>query len=436
MGSSKMMDKALDITAAQLNRSPVLISSAMSKITDSLVSISQMVEQGEEDKVNEVLESIIVRHVSTAKDFLSGENLTATLNKLDSIFKELSSLTRGLCLLKECSPRSLDTLLSFGEILSTTLLAARAKERGIKCHWLDSRKLMATDSEYNAANPDFEKTNQQIKEKIKPSPGTLYIAQGFIASAEDGTTTTLGRGGSDFSATIFGAALAAEEVQIWTDVPGIMTCDPRLIKSAAPIPSISYEEAAELAYFGAKVVHPSTIMPAVDLKIPVMVKDTNSPEAQGTAIIADAKGKGLRAIAMKKDVTCLNVNSSRMLNAFGFLNRIFAIFHKYKTSVDLVSTSEVSVSMTLDNIDHLEEIIPELQKIADTSLEKGASIISLVGQQLWKDSSFVAAVFSALKGIPIHMITLGASDINLSLVVPQEYMEEAVQKLHTRFFEQ
>ncbi|MDR2587999.1 MAG: aspartate kinase, partial [Spirochaetales bacterium] len=243
------------------------------------------------------------------------------------------------------------------------------------------------------------------------------------------------RGGSDFSATIIGAALGAGRVEIWTDVSGILTTDPRLIPGAAAIPEMSYAEAAELAFFGAKVVHPSSIQPAVEKNIPVWVKNTKAPQDPGTALSGETRGRGMRAIAFKKNITLINVASSRMLNAYGFLSRMFAVFEKHKTPVDLIATSEVSVSMSVESSARLKEIVKDLEEFSSAEVSKNRAIISLVGKEVWQESGFLVRVFSALGPIPVRMISLGASHINLSLVVPEEHCEEAVKLLHKEFFE-
>ncbi len=428
------MDKALDIAVSQLDRAPLLVSSAMSTVTDTLLAIAACSETGDEEKALELIEYIREKHISTADEFLTGNHLIEALTKLKQHIEKLSNLSRGLLLLRECTKRSSDTLVSFGEILSTALLYYRARERGVAAELLDSRDLVVTDSEFSSASPLFDLTYQRIKEKVGPQPGKLLIAQGFIGKNQEGVTTTLGRGGSDFTATIYGGALDAEEVQIWTDVYGIMTSDPRIVSDARTIPEISYEEAAELAYFGAKVVHPSTIQPAVKKNIPVLVKNTHDPDGLYSVITAEMKESGLRAIAGKKKITLLNIESSRMLNAYGFLSRIFAIFEKNRTPVDLIATSEVTVSMTIDNDKNIGSILSELQTLGEVSAEPGNSIVCMVGKNFWKDSTYIARAFAALKGLPVRLISLGSSDVNLSIVVPEKVMEDAVIRLHKEFF--
>jgi len=428
------MDRVLDIAASQLERAPVLVSSAMGKTTDSLVRIGEEAVAGNGKAAADGVASLRTHHFDTAREFLTGENLTKARNALEEIFGALGSLVKGLVLIRECTPRTSDALLSFGELLSTTLLSFRARERGIACEYLDSRHFVKTDQEFTHASVDFPRTNAAIRQMLHPAPGKVLVVQGFIGSTESGVTTTLGRGGSDYTATIIGSALESEEVQIWTDVNGIMTADPRVVPEAVSIPRINYEEAAELAYFGAKVVHPSTIQPAVEKGIPVWVKNTTDPDGPATRISRDPGVPGLRAIASKKRITLITVDSSRMLNAYGFLSTIFAIFERNRISVDLIATSEVSVSMTVDSPTNVDKAVAELKQYGRVTVEQNHSIVCLVGRDLWKDSSFVAAVFDALKGTPIRLISLGSSDINLSMVVPESDADNSVRRLHREFF--
>ena len=432
--NTEMIDSAISIAERQLDRAPLLVSSAMGKTTDKLVAIAQAAVTGDADLAVSIYKEIKANHFFTINSFLSGDNLRFATERAETLFEELGSLVKGLALLRECSPRSTDAILSFGELLSTTIIAARARERGIEAVLLDSRKLVKTDDNFTSAGPLFEKTGELIRGAVTPASGRLYVAQGFIATNLDGATTTLGRGGSDYTATIYGAALGAEEVQIWTDVNGIMTSDPRIVPEARTIETVSYDEAAELAFFGAKVVHPSTIVPAIDREIPVLVKSTKDPEGIYTTIAPSSGKTGLKAISTKKNITLIEIKTGRMVNAYGFLSRIFSVFEKHQTSVDIVTTSEVSVSMTIENQHNLEAIIEDLNHIGRVSVEKDKSIVCLVGQDLWQDSEVTAKIFSMMAGLPIRMISLGASRINLTLVVPESHCEEALKRLHTGFF--
>ncbi len=432
--SAEMIDQALAVAVEQLKLAPVMVCSAMGKTTDRLVEIAVHANNGETEKAQQKLHEVKELHYGTVRNFLTGKHLETALSRLNGLFEELSSLVKGLLLLKECTPRSNDALLSFGELLSTTIVYCRALSLNIDVELLDSRDFITTDDTFTAATPDIPVTYEKIQNGVKPIKDRLYIAQGFIGRNDGGATTTLGRGGSDFTAALFGAALAADEVQIWTDVHGIMTSDPRIVADAMTIPEISYEEAAELAYFGAKVVHPSTIQPAVEHNIPVHVKNTNDHRGASTTIKGKVPEKGLRAIAGKKDITLINITSTRMLNAYGFLRRMFSIFDTYKTPVDLIATSEVSVSLTIDNISYVQHIIKELQEIGKVTIEKNKSMLCLVGKNFWKDPAFVSRVFSTLSPTQIRLISLGSSDTNLSLVVQEDFFEDSILKLHREFF--
>ena len=432
--NAEMMDKTLQIAGRQIERGPVLVSSAMSKVTDQLQEIAKLLGSGKEAEAETILCAIEQRHVSCARSFLTGANLSACESDVAAVVAELRAFIKALSMLKEWSKRSNDAVLSFGERLSTIILLHRARELGMAAKLYDSRELVKTDDNFTQAAPIEDLTNKLISSKVEAAPGVLCILQGFIASTMNGATTTLGRGGSDYTATIVGAALRAEEVQIWTDVSGIMTSDPRIVKGARTIPQISYREAAELAYFGAKVIHPSTIQPAINLGIPVWVKNTFRPDDEGTKIIPTAAGNGVKAIACKKGITLVNITSSRMLFAYGFLSRIFEIFEKHQTPVDLITTSEVSVSVTIDNPAAVNNIARDLSEIGTVGVETDKAIVCLVGQDLWKDTAFLARVFGCIKTTPLRIISLGASDINLSVVVGAEDTEDSVMRLHKEFF--
>ena len=432
--NSQMMIKSLDIVKDALDKEPVMVSSAMGSVTDQLQEIAHAAGEGKSEYAENIFGSISDLHLTAAKKLLQGENLSRCSETLSVILKELGSIIKGLILLKEWTLRSNDAVLSFGERLSTTLLYYRALEDGINAEYVDARKIIKTDDTFSSAKLLEDKSYTEIQKLIRPSKGRLIITQGFIASTINGITTTLGRGGSDYTATIIGAALGAEEVQIWTDVNGIMTCDPRLVAEAKTLTEISYKEAQELAYFGARVIHPATIQPAIEKNIPVVVRNTQNPLMQGTRIVQSETGKGIKAIAFKKGITVINVISSRMLLAFGFLKKIFEIFEKFRTSVDLISTSEVSVSMTVDNTFSIKSITEELSSVGSVSIEEKNTIVSLVGSGVWRRPETLSLVFNALKTIPIRMVSLGSSDINLSFVVPDKRADETVQILHSIFF--
>jgi len=433
VGNAKNMDKVLDIARSMVVQPVVLVSSAMTKVTDALIKIAEQAAANQGSELQVTLDGLRELHFNTIRELL-GDDHAAGAAALEVLFAELSSLSRGLLLIREVSSRSRDALLSFGERLSTVILYQRAVQRGMKARLLDARTVIKTDEQFGSAHIIKDATYQAISRELGLAPGELVITQGFIGSTLKGVTSTLGRGGSDYSGTIFGAALQASEVQIWTDVDGIMTTDPRIVPEARVIRSISYTEAAELSFFGAKVIHPSTIQPAVELGIPVWVKNTMNPAAIGTEIIPETNGSGLLAIAGKKGISVVTVRSSRMLNAYGFLRSMFQVFEEHKVSVDLIATSEVSVSVTVDDPTHLKQVIHDIATFAEVEVEHDQAIVCLVGKQLWKDAAFVGRAFSALEGIPLRMVSLGSSDVNLSLVVSKHDMEQAIKKLHNSLF--
>jgi aspartate kinase len=315
------------------------------------------------------------------------------------------------------------------------------QERGIAAELVDARKVIVTDGNFTRAAPLMELSEPKVREIFLPilKKGAVPVTQGFIGATPEGVTTTLGRGGSDYSGAIVGALLNAEEIEIWTDVDGILTTDPKMVPSARLLATVTFQEASELAYFGAKVLHPSTILPAVEKNIPVHVYNTKRPESSGTHIVTRETGKsgagGIKSIAYKKSTTLINIYSTRMLLAHGFLKSIFDIFDRFETSVDLVATSEVSVSLTIDETKNLEKIVNELKKFSTVSVEQKKAIVCLVGEQMKYTPGIAARMFNAIKEININMISQGASEINVSFIVNESDVSTVVQKLHREFFE-
>ncbi len=435
VASMLKIDQAVSIAEASLDECPVLVSSAMGDTTDLLVDITASAASGNREATRRSLDSIRESHLAAARLIESTEIRSVCEADVERYVHELESLATGVSLIQECSPRTQDAILAFGELLSTRIIAARAMDRGINTRLVDSRDFILTDDSFTKAVVDIERSYAAIRDSVGTSSGTLIVAQGFIGRTRSGVTSTLGRGGSDYSAALIGAALQAERVEIWTDVDGIMTTDPRLVPGARTVMHMSYDEAAELAFFGARVVHPSTIQPAIDRNIPVYVRNTSRPDRAGTQIHRGVTATGVRALATKSDVSVITVRSSRMLNAYGFLAQIFAVFDRHRISVDLVTTSEVSVSMSIDDDRNLVELQRDLGSLGTVEIERKQAIVSLVGQDIWKDSRTVARVFGVLAGIPIRMVSLGNSDVNLSMVVGQEQVTDTVTRLHTEFFD-
>lgn len=435
VASLEMIDRVLDIAWNRADEAPVLVSSAMGKTTDALLLLTGQAARGEKELVGDLLTELEASHLDAVSAFSNEEIRERTATATKELADQLRSLLTGVTLIQECSPRTQDAVLSFGERLATTIIEGRALDRGMSATMLDSRQLITTDDQFAEANVLFSRTYASISENISPEAGKIVILQGFIASTAQGVTSTLGRGGSDYTASIVAAGLGADSVEIWTDVDGIMTMDPRLVAEAHTVPRMSYDEAAELAFFGARVVHPSAIQPAIEHGVRVFVRNTSKPDMPGTEISAQAGAGGVRALASKSPTSVVTIHSSRMLNAYGFLSRIFSVFERHRISVDVVATSEVSVSVTIDDPPDLTDLIKELSGFARVEREDNQAILCLVGTDLWKDSQTLARAFSALQQLPIRLISLGSSDVNLTVVLPADVIGQAARALHSEFFD-
>ena len=338
----------------------------------------------------------------------------------------------------ELTARTTDTISGFGERVSSKIAAAAFAQRGIDATHVDSRQCVVTDANFGKAIPQFEETNARLVEIVKPllDRGRVPVMGGFIASTREGISTTLGRGGSDFSAAIVGAGLGATRIEIWTDVDGMMTTDPNMCPEARRIKTISFEEAAELAYFGAKVLHPATLLPAIQKNIPVLILNSRNASCEGTRITATApKSKNVfKAIAAKKRITIVDVVATRMLMAHGFLKSIFEVFANHRCPVDMVSTSEVSVSVTVDSNESIGAIAADLGKLADVKYEGRKAIVCLVGENIRNTPGIAAKVFNAIADVNIQMISQGASEINISFVIDEPDVPKVVSRLHQVFF--
>jgi aspartate kinase len=437
------MEQVTAIIKSKLSRRPIVVASAMAQITDSLIQIAQLARDRNEAQAQKLIEDVIrKRHQEAVTQLIRDDSHRKFVqDAVEKYLDEIRALVRGLAILGELSPRSFDAMVSYGERLSTLILSAAMQERGLKAELIDARQVIITDENYTRATPLMELLQPRAKEILLPvvERGAVAVTQGFIGSTRDGVTTTLGRGGSDYSAAVIGALLNAEVIEIWTDVDGILTADPKLVPQARLLEAVTFQEASELAYFGAKVLHPSTILPAVEKNIPVHIYNTKRPESPGTNIVSRERAKDdsghIKSIAYKKGITVINVYSTRMLLAHGFLKSIFEIFDKFQTSVDLVSTSEVNVSLTIDDTSHLGAIVNELKKFSTVTVEENRAIICLVGEQMRYKPGIAARVFGAIREVNVNIISQGASEINLSFSVNEADVATVVRKLHHEFFE-
>jgi aspartate kinase len=442
--------RTASIVASRLrkNLKPIVVVSAMSKVTDTLLAAAAAAGRNDREEALKLSDTLRTRHLNTAAELVSnseahGDRLTSLQLNIHHDFDTLDDLLRGISAVGELTPRTSDNVVSFGERLSSVLVTAAFAQQSIPSTHVDARTVILTDNHYGKAAPNEPAIEAALTEQILPlvDLGRVPVMGGFIGSckvhgAESGITTTLGRGGSDYTAAIVGGALHAGAIEIWTDVNGIMTTDPRIVPEALRVKTISFEEAAELAYFGAKVLHPATILPAVQKNIPVFVLNSRNAENEGTKITAAPPpcASPFKSIAAKKKLTIIDIVASRMLLAHGFLAAVFAIFDKHGCAIDMVSTSEISVSVTVDSREALPAICAELGQIADVKYEGNKALICLVGEDIRGQSGISGQVFSAVSHVNVRMISQGASEINMSFMVNEEDVDEALRSLHRKFF--
>jgi aspartate kinase len=416
----------------------VVVVSAMAKVTDLLVSAASAAGRGDKTGALAIGARLRHRHIDTATALLEAERFSRLQQTLHQEFDALDDLLRGISAVGELTPRTNDLVLSFGERLSSRMIAEAFDQHGLEGAHVDARNCIITDATYGKAVPQEGLIEAKLAKVVLPliRAGKTPVIGGFIGSTPEGVTTTLGRGGSDFTAALVGGGMHAGAIEIWTDVNGIMTTDPRICPDALRVKTISFEEAAELAYFGAKVLHPATILPAVQKSIPVWVLNSRNPENEGTKITAMAAkcANPFKSIAAKKKLTIIDVVASRMLMSHGYLKAVFDVFDKYKCAIDMVSTSEVSISLTVDSNQQLPEICAELAKIADVKMEGHKALVCLVGEDIRGHNGIAGQVFSAISHVNVRMISQGASEINMSFMIDEEDVEEAVRSLHEHFF--
>jgi aspartate kinase len=434
------IERVAEIVGSRLEQKPVVVVSALARVTDSLVRMSQLAASGGLAEGLRLHRQMRQRHFAVLASLLNGRGEAEVRPRLQALFDSLEDVLRGVAALGELSPRTSDNLLSFGELLSSHIVAPAFRARGMDAVFLDSRQLIVTDACHNRAVPQVEETNRRLRQSLKPllDAGRVPVMGGFIGATAEGIPTTLGRGGSDFSAAIVGAGLGARKIEIWTDVEGMMTTDPRLCPDARRIDVIGFNEASELAYFGAKVLHPATLIPAVEKNIPLYILNSRNAESKGTCIRAHARPSKtiLRSIAAKRGVKVINFRLPRIAVPQGFLHALFEAFDRHACPADLVSTSEVSVSVAVEASRNLDGLVQDLKRLGNVEVEDNKAIICLVGEKLRGRIGVAARVFSVLAstGINVHMISQGASEINISFVIEERDIPEAVRQLHSYFF--
>jgi len=438
--NSQAIDRVAAIVKQRLPQKPVVVVSAMAKVTDQLLRAAAAAAQGDRTGALAISSRLRSRHLDTACALIKTPTEAAAITRnIDEKFNALDEVLRGLAAILELTPRISDLIVSYGERISSRIVAAAFREVGINAAHVDAREVIVTDSQFQKAIPQDSIIERRAHEKLLPlmSEGKVPVMGGFIASNEAGLTTTLGRGGSDFTGALVGGAVSAEAIEIWTDVDGIMTADPRVCPDALRVKVISFEEAAELAYFGAKVLHPATILPAVKKNIPVLVLNSRNASCEGTRIISLAPHctSPFKSISVKKKLSIIDVVASRMLMTHGYLRQIFEIFDKHQCPVDMVSTSEVSVSLTVDSNEKLPAIVSDLGNLADVKLEGKKALVCLVGEDIRGQNGIAAQVFNAVRHVNVRMISQGASEINMSFMIEEDDADEALRSLHAAFFQ-
>ena len=425
------------IVASEHKAAPVVVVSAMGGVTDSLLNATAIAATGDAHQAFVSLENVFKRHSAAAHELLSNPRREELLEQLNDAADQIAELLK-LFATKPADRKALqDAVVSFGEILSSTLLAAVLNQRDIEARAVDARRCIITDDEHTSATPLMGETSTHTQNELRPvlEKRIVPVLGGFIGATLHGATTTLGRGGSDYTAALIGALIDVNEIQIWTDVTGVLTSDPRVVPHAYTVERLSYGEAAELAYFGAKVLHPKTIHPAIVNAIPVRICNSRMPEARGTMVgPLNETPRTIKAIAHKTGVTVVQITSLRMLGAYGFLRALFEVFERYRTVVDVVTTSEVSVSLSLDEAEALPAIVAELEKLGTVKVEKRQAIICVVGEGLRGTPGVAARAFSTISDINVSLISQGASSINFTFVVSEERVQEVVTRLHEEFF--
>lgn len=410
----------------------------MSGVTDKLLGLAAAAGASRAEEALALAQELGDRHIAAARELVAEPALDPLLSQIHAQTDQLVDIVKALAILREVSPRTLDVVAAVGELLSSRLVAAALTCAGVPAEWVDARQAIVTTDEHTRATPLGKETRERLRSIVLPvvESGRVPVLGGFVGATAAGHTSTLGRGGSDYSGAIVGAGIEASEIQIWTDVDGMLSADPRVVTKPRLVEQLSFAEAAELAYFGAKVLHPSTILPAVERDIPVRILNSWKPEAGGTLITGAGSStrRRLTGLASKRDVTVIDITSTRMLMAYGFLRRVFEVFERFKTAVDMVTTSEVSVSVTVDDVRHIDAIVEGLGEFAEVSVERHMSLLCAVGDVLQDQPEMAARVVGVLEEVPLRMISQAASRRNITVVLRQADLPHAMQRLHEEFF--
>ncbi len=434
------ISRTISIVESKLSETPIVVVSALSKITDLLYRIADTAALGNKPQVDELIKELRQRHLAVSDELLAqNADLQAKAqDAVNAIIDDLAAFVSAVCALGELTPRSKAKIISTGEYLSSTIIYFTMNARGIKTGFINARDMMVTSDDHLKGEP----INDEIKAKAPIVVSKAYrgnsavITQGFVSVTRSGEPAVLGRGGSDYSASLIGMAVDAKRIEIWTDVDGVRTCDPRRVQNTQSIDQISFEEAAEMAQLGAKVLHPLTMEPAIEKNIPIYVLNSMNPSAPGTAIKRDEYIEdGVKALSFKQDIRLVNIFSTRMINTPGFLNKTFEIFGRYNVSVDFISTSEANISLTMDATQDISQVVKELSTFAQVKIEDDKSQVSVIGKNIANINGLLPSIVNALKDYRVYMISQGATDVNISFVVDRSKLDEVVTNLHKYLFE-
>lgn len=434
MGDFPSMERSAKISVER--GASVIVVSATSGTTDKLIQIAKLASHSEMDECEKLVFEIKERHLGILKQTGS---MLQTQTQLESYFTELELLVQNLSLLKELTPRAYDHMLSLGERMSSLLFrdVVWAQVPHKKVQLLDARTIIKTDSNFGKATPQIELIAEEAQRRMDLSGETIYVTQGFIGSDIKGNTTILGRGGSDYSAALFAEGINASVLEIWTDVAGVATTDPRMVKEAKIIPELSYSEAAEMAQYGAKILHPATISPAIRKDIPVFVGSSFDKNLPGTWIKTSVEYKpSVRAITKRGAQALVTITNPSMYNAYGFMGQLFEVFGRHRISVDCVTTSEISVAVTVESqILENERFLRDLEEVGNIQIEAGYSLVSLIGNELTRKEALAKVIFSTIDDVNVRMMSLGASSYNFNFLVKEEDSKPVIQKLHHALIE-
>jgi aspartate kinase len=429
--------RLINIVRARVPERPVIVVSALARVTDTLLNLARRAGMADQAELEAGVSTLLERHEQVARDVPGGAVA------LDAISADAAALRQELgCVRRRmATPAELDAIAGRGELWSSRLVAAALAGAGLDAAWVDIRPVMATDDRFTRATPYVQVLNTRARESLRPliDDGRIPVTQGFIGATATGVPTTLGRGGSDFTAALLGAALEADRVEIWTDVNGLMTADPRIVPTARTLPAASYEEAAELATFGARILHPATALPLVRAGIPIVILNANSPERPGTTIEPEAQldrvgDSPIRSISWKQGITVINIRAPRMLGAYGFLRALFEVFERHETVVDVLASGEVSISLTIEDRSRLDPLVRDLADLGEVWIEEHRAIVAIVGIGLRNTPGLAARVFNAVWPANVEIISQGASAINMTFVVREDDGPDVVRRLHQEFF--